>query len=230
MNRRIAGALVIGVAGVAILIALGVWQVQRLAWKEGVLADLEARIAADPVAVPASPDPVDAAYLPVQADGSFDPGGLRVLASVKEFGPAHRWIGALVLGDGRRVLVDRGVTSATANDVPLPPGGAARVTGNLHWPDEVDGFTPEPDIAANIWYARDVAAMAKALDTEPVLIVARRVEGDNGQITTFPVGTEGIPNDHLEYAITWFSLALVWAVMTGFLVVRLSRARQEENA
>ena len=55
--RRFIGPLVIGIAGAAVLVALGVWQVQRLAWKEALLADIEARIASEPVALPADPDP-----------------------------------------------------------------------------------------------------------------------------------------------------------------------------
>ena len=60
-----------GIGGVAILVSLGMWQVQRLAWKEGILAEIEARIAADPVALPASVDPVADEYLPVEVTGRF---------------------------------------------------------------------------------------------------------------------------------------------------------------
>jgi surfeit locus 1 family protein len=52
------------------------------------------------------------------------------------------------------------------------------VTGNLHWPDEIDPwFTPDPDLARNIWFARDVPAMARVLETDPVLVVARQTVG-----------------------------------------------------
>ncbi|MEZ5867006.1 MAG: SURF1 family cytochrome oxidase biogenesis protein [Defluviimonas denitrificans] len=61
--------------------------------------------------------------------------------------------------------------------------------------------------------------MAKTLGTEPLLIVLKASEGD--QARTAPVDTSAIPNDHLNYAITWFSLALVWAGMTGFLLWRI---------
>ena len=54
-----------------------------------------------------------------------------------------------------------------------PPTGTVTVTGNLQWPQETDSFTPEPDLRKNIWFARDVPAMAAALDTREVLVVAR---------------------------------------------------------
>ncbi len=86
----------------------------------------------------------------------------------------------------------------------------------------MDGYTPEPDREAELWFARDVPAMAAALDTEPVLIV-RRAGGELPGVTPWPVDTAGIPNDHLEYAITWFSLAAIWLAMTGFLVYRMRK-------
>jgi len=99
------------------------------------------------------------------------------------------------------------------------------ITGNPHWPDEIDGFTPAPDLAANIWCARDVPALAEALGTEPVLIVARQMSQDRAPVTPLPVDTAGIPNDHLEYAVTWFSLAAIWVAMTAYFGLRTHRSR-----
>jgi surfeit locus 1 family protein len=100
------------------------------------------------------------------------------------------------------------------------------VTGNLHWPDEVDRWTPEPDLSEGLFFARDVPAMAAALGTEPVLVIARAVEGTAPRAQPLPVTAEGIPNDHLGYAIQWFGLAAVWAGMTVWLLWRIRR-RQE---
>ena len=104
----------------------------------------------------------------------------------------------------------------------------ARITGNLHWPQERDRFTPEPDAASGLWFARDVPQMAAALGTEPVLVVARAVEPADGAFTPLPVDTAGIPNDHLGYALTWFSLAAAWAGMTLLLLWRIRRRPGEE--
>jgi surfeit locus 1 family protein len=219
--------LIFGFAGAAVLIWLGVWQVQRLAWKEAVLANIEARITAPPVALPEQPDPVRDKYLPVIASGTARP-GLRVLVSVKQQGPGYRMISVLETG-GRRVLLDRGFLKLEEKtDVAGPQ--EITVIGNLHWPDEVDGFTPEPDPKTGLWFARDVPAMAAELGTEPVLIVARKIEPSPDATTPMPVGIDGIPNDHLNYALTWFSLAFIWLVMTGYYLWRNAPMRKGTKA
>jgi surfeit locus 1 family protein len=75
-----------------------------------------------------------------------------------------------------------------------------------------------------MWFARDIAQMAGELGTEPLLIVAREVAPPEPGVTPLPVDTGHIPNDHLSYAITWFSLAAIWAVMTGAFIWRQGRA------
>ena len=218
--RRLIVPLLFGLVGAAVLAGLGVWQLQRLAWKDGVLADISARIAADPVPVPAAPDPAADRYLPVRFEGQLAGRPIHVLASRKGLGAGYRVIAPL-RGDGRTLMADLGFIPTDAADRPLPMGPLS-VTGNLHWPDEVDGFTPAPDLDANIWFGRDVAAMAAALGAEPVLIVARRVAPGAGT-EPVPVGVEGIPNNHLGYAVQWFGLALVWLGMTLYLLWRIRR-------
>lgn len=221
MNRALF-LIIIGLGGAAILVSLGVWQVQRLAWKEGVIADIDARIVADPVVLPAVPDQQRDTYLPVTAEGGFEGDTLRVLVSQKEIGAGYRLITAFITGE-RRVLVDRGFVAVDAKDVAVPDTQVT-VTGNLQWPQETDGFTPEPDLTNNIWFARDVPAMASALNTEPVLIVAGTVSQDDPAVTPLPVDTSRIPNDHLQYAITWFSLAAIWLAMSLLFLRRRQSA------
>ncbi|MEM1005765.1 MAG: SURF1 family protein [Pseudomonadota bacterium] len=214
--RRILFLLIFGFSGLAVLVSLGAWQVQRLAWKEGILADIDARIAADPVQLPASPSESADKYLPVTISGEMQPGEIHVLVSVKQVGAGYRIIQSFGT-DGRTILVDRGFVPVTAKQNDRVQG-VMEITGNLHWPDEIDGYTPEPDIDANIWFARDVPSLSVALGTEPVLLVAR--SQTDPDITPLPVDTAGIPNDHLQYAGTWFGLALVWAAMTGYFLWR----------
>lgn len=211
--------LIFGLAGAAVLVGLGVWQVQRLAWKEGILADIEARIAADPVALPANPDPQSDRYAPVEATGVLQPGALRVLVSRKEIGAGYRIIAPLRLLDDRRIMVDLGFVPTDEVEGAYD-GARITVEGNLHWPQEVDSYTPDPDTGANIWFARDVPAMAAHLEAEPVLIVARRIIPAVDGVEPLPVNTSAIPNDHLGYAITWFSLAVIWLVMTAAFMWR----------
>ncbi len=221
MSRRYIFPLVLGLLGTAILVSLGVWQLQRLDWKKAILADIDARIAAAPVALPEAPDPEGDRYLPVAADGVIGAGGLRVLVSRKGVGAGFRIVTAFETG-GRRVLLDRGFVPEARADDPRP-GGPATVVGNLHWPDEVDSYTPPPDAEAGMWFGRDLKMMAEALGTEPVLIVARGPTGDG--IEPMPVTADGIPNDHLQYAVTWFGLAAVWVGMTAFLLWRIRQRR-----
>jgi surfeit locus 1 family protein len=158
------------------------------------------------------------------ADGTLVDSELHVLVGAKELGAGYRLIQAFETG-GRRIMVDRGLIPLEAKDA-AREAGPASLTGNLHWPDEVDGYTPAPDMARGIWFARDVDAMADALNTEPVLMVVRRqVAGPGGAITALPVDSAAISNNHLQYAITWFSLALIWLAMTGYLIWRVVQPR-----
>ncbi|SLN57940.1 SURF1 family protein [Pseudoruegeria aquimaris] len=222
MFKRIILPLIFGLGGAAILISLGVWQLQRLAWKEAILAEIDATIAADPVPVPAAPTPEADQFRPVTASGLITDEEIHVLGSVKKIGPGYRIISAFVTDDGRRLLLDRGWVGLTAKETPRPPVRAT-ITGNLHWPDEMNSSTPAPDLKAGIWFGRDIPAMAAHLDTEPVLIVLRETSESEQVTTPFPLDSSGIPNDHLEYVLTWFGLAIVWLGMTAFLLWRINR-------
>ena len=224
--RQYLSALIIGVGGIAILLSLGLWQVRRLAWKEGIIAAIEARIAAEPVAFAglAAPDPATDLYRAVNLSGHSTGEELLVLSGRKGEGAGFEVIAVFETDDGRRILLDRGFIPEAARDQPRPPVPLA-VTGNLHWPDETDSFTPPPDPSRHLWFARDVAAMAESVKTLPILVVVRTEAGDDQGIVPVPVDTSAIPNDHLGYAITWFSLAAVWAGMTAFLLWRIRQRK-----
>ncbi len=221
--RRILFSL-FALAGLGLLLGLGTWQVQRLQWKQGILATISDRIAADPVPLPAQPVEATDKYIPVTATGTIAPEALRVLTSRKGAGAGYRIISPFETSAGV-ILLDRGFVPLTA-EAPAGHAGPVTVTGNLHWPDETDSYTPEPDLADNIWFARDVERMAQALDTRPVMVVLRDPTFDDGPVTPMPVDTASISNDHLQYAITWFSLALIWAVMSTYFL-RRSRTKPE---
>ncbi|MEO1285430.1 MAG: SURF1 family cytochrome oxidase biogenesis protein, partial [Pseudomonadota bacterium] len=71
------------------------------------------------------------------------------------------------------------------------------------------------------WFARDIDQMADLLGTEPLLVVARNLSQPGGAVTPLPVDSSAIPNDHLQYAVTWFGLAAIWTVMMLYFVYRL---------
>ena len=224
MTKRMIFPLLLGLVGAAILMGLGMWQLQRLAWKEGVLAEIEARIQADPVALPAAPNKDADQYLPVEVQGTFTGQGLDVLVSRKQQGAGYRVI-AVMETAGRRVLIDRGFLPEELRGTPRPgpEAGLITVKGNLLWPDEVDGFTPPPDSRTGLWFARDLPAMAQTLAAEPVLIVQWAATLEDTAVDPMPVDTTSIPNDHLGYAIQWFGLAAVWLGMTAYLLWRIRR-------
>ena len=217
---RLLFPLIIGIGGFCLLASLGAWQLQRLAWKEGILVEIESKIAADPVPLPGAPAAERDRYLPVIVEGDFEGEDVAVLVSLPQVGPAYRLIASFETGDGRRIMVDRGAVPI-ANRSHAISATSVTVLGNLHWPDEVDRWTPQPDRDAGIWYGRDLSAMAEELRTEPVLVVIREASSNDPPATPLPVTTEGIPNNHLGYAVQWFGLAAVWAVMTLFLLWRI---------
>ncbi|MDG1376672.1 MAG: SURF1 family protein [Yoonia sp.] len=222
--RRILFPLVLGVSGVVVLCWLGFWQLDRLAWKETVLADINTRLTADPSPLPETPEEAADEYANVVVNGALVGPELHVLASGTEAGTGYRVIRKLEEQGGRRVMIDLGLLPL---DDKTPPQDAplGAITGTLLWPDDVNSSTPAPDMSKNIWFGRDVQAMAKTLGTEPVMVIAREMSQPDPRTTLLPVDTAGIKNDHLSYAITWFGLALVWAIMTLFLIFRTLRSK-----
>ena len=214
--RRFWFIVFIGFAGTACLLYLGKWQIDRLYWKLDVLKKIDQKIAAAPVLLPAEPSESVHKYLSVEISGQLLQESIRVLASKKRYGAGYRII-HVFRTNGRRLLVDLGfVGLETDYDIDL--SSDISLVGNLHWPDEVDNFTPEPDLENNIWFARDVERVASALQTEPILIILKDSTLKDKNIKPMPIDTTHIPNDHLQYAITWFSLAIIWSLMSCLFI------------
>ncbi|MDO5620070.1 MAG: SURF1 family protein [Paracoccus sp. (in: a-proteobacteria)] len=215
--------VLLGVIGCAILVSLGVWQLHRLEWKQAMLAQVQARIDAAPQPLPATVTEA-MKYDPVTVSGVTTGEEINLLSSTREQGGGYQIVSGFVTDDGRRIMVDRGYVPQQDRHKPRPPV-PLQVVGNIHFPNEINSSTPAPNMAENIWFARDVPAMAAHLGTEPVLVVAAQVSGDGQGVQPLPVGISGIPNNHLEYAATWFMLAFVWLGMTIALIWRI-RQRQ----
>ncbi|WP_376877034.1 SURF1 family protein [Albirhodobacter sp. R86504] len=223
MMKKYLFPAILGIVGCAILINLGMWQLRRLAWKEAMLAEISAQINDTPVELPTVPeDPASLKYLPVVTPGATTGEEILMLTGRQGQGAGYEVISAFETGDGRRILVDRGFLREVDRYAERPAVPLV-VRGNLHWPEEADSYTPEPDLAAGVWYARDVERMAAHLKTEPILIVASAVEGDLQSVDPNPITITGIKNDHKGYAITWFLLATVWAGMTLLFTWRIRR-------
>lgn len=220
MNFRLISALLLGLAGVGFLCGLGIWQVQRMYEKRDQLEEMTAGISVPAVPVPVDLDPEKDRYRPVMAEGRFTGETLYVLSGKPMIGAGVQVVSVLEMRDGRRLLVDRGFLPDDDKHKELTVR-AVKITGNLMWPRDSNQYTPPPDPKTGLWFGRDAVAMAALLKTEPTFIVAREPTGDG--IEAMPVDTSSIPNDHWGYAITWFLLAAVWAVMTVALVWRIRR-------
>ncbi|WBU63212.1 SURF1 family protein [Paracoccus aerodenitrificans] len=221
MRRSIIPPLIFGIVGTAILMTLGFWQLRRMEWKEAMLAEIQTGIDAAAQPLPAEIDP-SMKYMPVLVEGRTTGEEILVLSGTKERGGGYNVISGFVTSDGRRILLDRGFVDQDQRHDPRPPA-ALRVRGNLHWPQEKGSATPEPDLDAGIWFARDVPEMARMLDTEPVLVVAAAAEGDLQGVDPIPVSIDGVPNSHLSYAVQWFLFAATCAGMTLWFIWRIRR-------
>jgi len=218
MNKRMIAPVIFGIVGIAILVSLGNWQVRRLIWKEGVLAQMDAQLSGPAQALPEKPDRERDLYLHVNVSGVMDEGAVHVLSSSPETGPGYRIIVPFTLDSGRRILVDRGLVPEGQKTVQLPLEDGV-LDGNLLWMQDPPSFPP--DLGKNIWFNRDTEALAEALNTEPILLVLRKTSQPGAP---FPVAVGlNVPNSHLGYAITWYGFALVWLVMTLYLLVRIKR-------
>ena len=219
---RLIFPVVVGVFGTAILISLGIWQMQRLAWKEEMLAQIGVQITAAPAPLALRPASEIKEFAPVSVAGRFLDGEAHVLRSIKGQGVVFRIIAPFETLTGRRILVDRGYV-LEAQKMAKRPIGATQIIGNFRTPEEVDVFTPAPDWENNFIFARDVDQLSEHFDTEPLLLILRETSEARPQVTPWPVDTNSIPNNHLQYAIIWFSLALVWLGMTALWIVRKRR-------
>ncbi len=217
----------------AILIGLGVWQVERLAWKQSLLA----RVAALQSAAPRPVGPV-LADMAKGGDADFTrvtlycPGLSKApfleLYAVRDGEPGVRLVSACKVDAAgyRAVLVDRGFVDQSISA--RPPVDAAdttpfSLTGVFRKPDKPSFVTPPNDVAGNHWYWRDHAAMAKALRTSApapqVLMAETPTNPDWKALVPAPVPAD-IPNRHLEYALTWFGLAAALAGVYAALLWR----------
>lgn len=234
-RRRLPIALTIATTiALAILVALGVWQLQRLTWKEALLA----RIAALQTA-PAQPlggvlaKGGDMDFVRVQAVCP----GLGAASFIELYGlrdgqAGSRIISACATGVSRypTILVDRGfVIDTVSARPPVDPADRApvSVTGVLRLPDKPSAFAAANDVAGGRWYVRDAGAMAASLKAAapaaPVFLFAETATNPAfAALTPAPIPAE-IANRHLEYALTWFGLAA--ALVGVYAAVLFSRRK-----
>jgi surfeit locus 1 family protein len=237
--RGVFTATIAAVAGVALLLGLGTWQLQRKAWKEQLIATVTGRITQAPQ--PLMPraqwlalNANQSEYAHVKLTATFLPDEAFVYTAGSSLRPDVNSQGFWVfspakLDDGAVVLINRGFVPTerkdTATRAPGIQGGApVELVGYLRWPEEHGMFAPADDIKANLFFTRDPAAMAAAhrwqLDA-PFYIDQEAPVPPGGLPKPGKIDVQ-LPNNHWQYALTWYGLALaligVYAVwLTGRL-------------
>jgi len=203
-----------------ILIGLGVWQMQRLTWKAELLAQIESRADADPrpageiLTLGASGEDLGFYRVSLTCPGLATAPFVQLYA-IKDGQAGQRLISACPVSGGgyQAILVDRGfVPDTVAERPPVDPQATApvEVIGLLRNPDPANFVTPDNRPDTNLWYSRDVAAMAATLGASapaPVFLLAEiPTNPEFPALEPTPLPGE-IANRHLEYALTWFGLA-----------------------
>jgi len=223
--------------------ALGVWQVKRLEWKRALIAQVDARVHADPVAAP-GPEQwrriEDETYRRVNLTGDFLKGEALVQANT-ERGPGF-WVMAPMRTDqGFIVLVNRGFVTSDRRDPATRTGvstGTTSVVGLLRQSEPGGGFLRENEPQAGRWYSRDVSAIARAqgLDAMSLPVAPYFVDAGPTPEGVWPVGGLTViqfKNTHAVYAMTWFALALMVAGATWYVARverRLRRGRRDQGS
>jgi len=218
MNKKWLFFVCIALPGLLILLSLGVWQTKRLAWKEALLENIRSNLSSQPSLLPISTKKSEHNFKMVKVEGSLEPKSIFILTPVKGSGAGFRVISPFKLIDGGKILVDRGVIKERDKLLLKTSGQQRSVLGYLSWPNETDYFTPEPNFARNIWFSRDLEKMANFLETEPILVVATENRLDPSIKMQDP--TNDIPNNHLQYAITWFMMSILWFGMSVYFVYK----------
>lgn len=243
-------ALGLALAALALLISLGTWQMHRLAWKEELIARIEARIHAAPTALPAESEwaalrPEDYEYRRISLSGTFDHG--REIHVFRASGPnegvsrpGYLIVTPLRLREGAIVLVTRGFVPEDKRDPSTRAAGQiageVTITGLMRAPEPRNAFTPADDPARGAWFTRDTGLIAAHLQLEraaPFSVDADATPNPGG----WPRGGAtviAIKNDHLSYALTWYGLAATLVAVLALLLWRrrnsLSRREKADPA
>jgi surfeit locus 1 family protein len=238
--RRHFGLLACALIGMGLLSGLGIWQLQRLAWKEAVLAQISARRDAAPAPLPpqdewARLDPDRYDYRRVILRGFFDHAKESPLfrasaTGAAADGPGYEILTPLRLADGGMVIVNRGFVPAELKEPTTRSAGQIAgqmtITGLMRRSESRNSFTPADEPDKNLWFTRDPAALAAHWglhDVAPFSIDADATPNPGG----WPRGgatVMKIPNNHLSYALTWFALAATLAAVTAVFIAKRERA------
>ncbi len=240
-ERRVWFAAPLVLLALAILLGLGTWQVKRLYWKEALIADIEERRSASPVplsdieAIAKSGGDIE--YRTVSLSGTFDHARERHFFATHQGQTGYYIYTPLTLADGRILFVNRGFVPFEMKEPAKRPNGQVAgevtITGLSRAPlvAKPSSLLPDNDIAKNIFYWKNLAAMASSADIPPDRLVHLFVDADTapnpGGWPQGGVTLIDLPNNHLQYAITWYGLAAALVIVAGFAYFRNGKAQGE---
>jgi surfeit locus 1 family protein len=242
-GRSWVGLLIPALIAFGILIGLGTWQVQRKAWKEGLIAALDAQLAATPIALPpaaawVSLNRTSDEYRRVTFSATFDNAKESlVFAAPSNFrpdveGPGYWVFTPARLADGSIVEVNRGFVPAGRQDpksrLQGQVTGPIDIVGSLRWPESRHWFTPTDEPAKNLWFTADPQpiAAAKGLAAVAPFYVEQESPVPPGGLPKPGKLMVTLPDNHLQYALTWYGLALVLVIWFGTWAYSQSREQR----
>ncbi len=212
--------------GVSILCMLGTWQINRLKWKNNLIHEVSKSIAMEPQVINLSNIDINSQYLPVTYEGKFLENEIHVLFSLKPYGPGFKVIRPFKLNSGEIIMVDLGFIKESKKNSQIKTE-ENKISGNIFFPNETDSFTPEPNLSKNIWFSRDLKKMSSYLNTKPIMVIlSSKVNDENIVITRL---SPNFVNNHLQYSVTWFSMAIAWLFMSIYLIIRLVNNHKKVN-
>jgi surfeit locus 1 family protein len=225
----------------AILVGLGIWQLQRLDWKNAIVARIEARTTAPAQPLPpranwAAQNPDDYEYRHVEADGTFDHAKEALVFRGTAAGPGYFVMTPLHLTTGGTVIVNRGfVPTDRSNPASRTLGavaGPVHIVGLMRGPEPRNTFTPTDDPSTGHYFTRDPALIAAhfgladaasfSIDADATPVPGGLPRGGTTEIA--------IPNNHFSYALTWFGLAAGLFGVFGVLAWRKLRGMPEDRS
>lgn len=240
-TARIVFLAVLAAVLFAVFCSLGVWQVQRRAWKLALISQVEQRVhqpaaqAPGPAQWPSLSRSGDE-YRHVRADGVPLYDRETLVQATTDYGSGYWVMTPLQLRDGGTVLINRGfvLPAWRKQPAPQPAPGEIRVAGLLRMSEPDLRFLRHNDPARNIWYSRDTGAIATARglgEVAPYFIDVEKTPGQASDPAVAPVpGLTVIdfPNNHLSYAITWFALAAM-VIVGAVIALRAERRGRDDG-
>jgi surfeit locus 1 family protein len=231
---RIWPVVAVTAIGLVILVGLGIWQVQRLHWKEGLLAQLAANSAARPVGLSAieamAAAGTDPEFMRVRFTATYKHDAWKKMIATYDGGQGWTVITPAVTPDGYAVIVDRGRIPGQRLETFDRPEGEVDVLGVIRTYRRGQGFfDPANDPGNNLWYWWDVPAMLRdsALPdgVRPFPFVVQLLPEAAAEFPRPEEPRANLANNHLGYAITWFGLALTLLAVSGFYIRELAKRR-----